>query len=236
MEDYTSWFKQDKPCEGRKKRNGFDPRKCRPPDFSRDDAKIPCTPMALKPTSSPSQASVETNFQLPTKPTSNVTVSELGLHPLDKRYVACTHACQHACLEKPILGKRKCKGGCCKPWGSFTAFETLAHDHVAFFPLRCAGNINHDFHQNFWPLYWWTSVYAQSNSAILVQREADRNPNCPSSHWTDDLFWKVSREKKWKVYNLSKEKEYCITGTRIQEVVLHNVSSWIRDPRSRSTL
>ena len=147
------------------------------------------------------------------------------LYPLDSRYVASSKACPAACLGKP--GKDCGKRYCCKAKGSVQdSFEKLSYEHVAFFSIRCQGNINHDFHQSFWPFFWWTAVYNNSDSAILVDRMAEHpNTSCPA-YWLDDLFWALSKANGWKVHHFSSTKEYCITGEL--HILQGQVCRWVR--------
>ena len=139
----------------------------------------------------------------------NVTAA---LYPLDSRYVAASPSCPATCLGKP----EECvkRAYCCKEKGTSSGtVETLSYEHVVFFQIRCQGNINHDFHQSFWPFFWWTEVYNGSNFAILLDRAADHpNNSCVASYWLDDLFWALSKAKAWKVLNFSSSIDYCVTG------------------------
>eukprot|EP00435_Cladocopium_sp_Y103_P032841 s531_g8.t1 len=200
IQDYMRWYEEAKPCEGKRGRDGFGVgRRCDPPVFS----------PACETTASPSPSTAPR--PAPSRPARWVNVTA-ALYPLDARYLASSKACPAACLGKP--GKDCGKSYCCKAKGSVQdTFETLSYEHVAFFSFRCRGNINHDFHQNFWPFFWWTAVYNNSDFAILLDRKGEHpHTGCPTAYWMDDLFWALSKANGWKVHNFSSTKDYCITG------------------------
>ena len=181
----------------------------KPPVFSPACETTTASPSpSTVPTVPSPAAAVPNRATVPPSRWVNVTAA---LYPLDSRYVASSKACPAACLGKP--GKDCEKRYCCKAKGSADTFETLSYEHVAFLRIRCQGNINHDFHQSFWPFFWWTAVYNNSDFAILVDRMAKHpNTSCPAAYWLDDLFWALSKANGWKVHNFSSTKEYCITG------------------------
>ncbi|CAJ1449572.1 unnamed protein product [Effrenium voratum] len=198
IQDYSAWFQVANPCQNKVARDGFDGKswKCALPNFTKP---LPC--MQDSPAS-------------PVQPQSTLeSAAAASLYPLDKRYLACTRPCDRACLAMPGDLPGKCgRMGCCKPWGTYRNFTSIPHKHVALYQSRCAGNINHDFHQNFWPLYWWTAVY--DDAAILVDRKQDRPASdcAGANYWTDQIFWRVAKLKNWTVYNFSRETHYCFTG------------------------
>lgn len=211
MQDYMRWYEEAKPCEGPRGRDGFGiGRRCKPPVFSPACETTTASPSpSTVPTVPSPAAAVPNRATVPPSRWVNVTAA---LYPLDSRYVASSKACPAACLGKP--GKDCEKRYCCKAKGSADTFETLSYEHVAFLRIRCQGNINHDFHQSFWPFFWWTAVYNNSDFAILVDRMAKHpNTSCPAAYWLDDLFWALSKANGWKVHNFSSTKEYCITGS-----------------------
>ena len=149
----------------------------KPPVFSPACETTTASPSPSTVPTVPSPAAAVPN-RATVPPSVNVTAA---LYPLDSRYVASSKACPAACLGKP--GKDCEKRYCCKAKGSADTFETLSYEHVAFLRIRCQGNINHDFHQSFWPFFWWTAVYNNSDFAILVDRMAKHpNTSCPAAY------------------------------------------------------
>ncbi|CAE7804025.1 sodA, partial [Symbiodinium sp. CCMP2456] len=198
VEVYSSWFKTDKPCESKTPRDGFNKKKCFGPNFT-----VP----SLQPCASAVTISVPSSHSQAGSAATSTTAFEGDLYPLEKKYVACTGACkQTRCLATSKDPENRCgvKPKCCGPPGAGADGVLLPHDRVAFVVLRCHSNINHDFHQNFWPLYWWMTLYGSSDTALLVDRRCSN-----TSYWVDDLFWNVAHAHNWRVYNYTTDVRYC---------------------------
>ena len=197
-EDYQMWYEDSRPCKTG--RDGFDVgKRCVPPVFS-----PACSNGMVKSYDFEGPMSKQDSTEV------NVTAA---LYPLDKTYSASTKVCPAAsCLGKP--GKECGRFYCCKSQGSIPDAVMLSHDHVAVLLLGCRGNINHEFHQSFWPFFWWTTIYANTNFAILVDRMSEHpRVKCESPFWQEDLFWKLASVKRWKIYNMSTgPQNYCTTG------------------------
>ncbi|CAJ1426664.1 unnamed protein product [Effrenium voratum] len=157
------------------------------------------------------------------------------LEPLEKMYLEYSKPCKSNCLAVAGEPEFVCKRpwwGCCGPVASSHESVVLPHDRVAVVVARCQGNINHDFHENFWLLLWWATLYGDSDFAILVDRENER-PGAAcfnASHWTDDLFFSVARHLSWKVYRRASGVRYCAAGR------LHPIASLRHELRPRQLL
>ena len=202
VEVYSSWFKTDKPCASKTSRDGFNNKKCFSPNFTVPSLQPCASALALSvPSSQPHAGSAAA---------ATSTAFEGDLFPLEKKYVACTGMCkQTKCLATSKDREHRCglKPKCCGPPGAGAAGADgvlLPHDRVAFALLRCHSNINHDFHQNFFPLYWWMTLYGSSDTALLVDRRCSN-----TSYWVDDLFWNVAHAHNWQVYNYTTDVRYC---------------------------
>ena len=210
VEVYTSWYNTAKPCESKKPRDGFNGKKCETPAFTLPTLQ-PCEAADL-PVPPPTEQTADTlpsSKILPARPAAKVTeLDESPLYPLDKRYLSCTAACkQSRCLAMPDDRESSCglRPKCCGPAVNPAGSVVLPHDRVAYYFQRCGSNINHDFHQNFWPLYWWMTQHGQSNeTALLVDRACVNR-----SYWVDDLFWNVARARGWRAYNYTGGIRYC---------------------------
>ncbi|CAE7904726.1 unnamed protein product, partial [Symbiodinium microadriaticum] len=203
VEVYSSWFKTDKPCESKTSRDGFNNKKCSSPNFT-----VPSLPPCATAASASAVALSHTGSVATAATTSRPAFQGEWLFPLEKKYVACTGACkQTKCLATSKDPESRCgvKPKCCGPPGAGAEGVLLPHDRVAFVVLRCHSNINHDFHQNFWPLYWWMTLYGSSDTALLVDRRCSSN----TSYWVDDLFWNVAHANNWRVYNYTTDVRYC---------------------------
>ena len=212
---YSKWSSGRPFCQSTKS-PGFSRKKCEAPDFSilkLEPCKEPTAKLNLALSPAPAepvpiptaQPEADNSNSVPQRTQDAVP----SLQPLDKRYVACSAACKGQCLAIPTDTESKCgkRPMCCGPAGSFAESTVLQHNHVAFYFVRCAGNINHDFHQNFWPLFWWMTRLRNDDAALLVER------NCDSKrHWGDDLLWSVARTQGWRIYNYSKGVRYCAHG------------------------